>query len=443
MDQLLFDIDCGNDPLAGFEIDVSAAGTSVTANSVVTNNRAKINRAVLTIFPPDQSDHWLIPETYFTDIAAVSGWCAQFEHAPTTGLLHVQAYVEFKRAKRMRFDSLRKLIEKACGKHPNIQPTKRATAIARQCSINYCLKDSDEDGTRVTGTDPFIWPKSEFPIAFCQTTWDERPKRIKDNKKNARDDKLEEQRLHIESRPKHWTYEAIVHESDESKALLFSCASGKKYHESRNADQPRRLIQNVVILYGAGGTGKSTMAREWDTHDGESKYERYYKRNPDDGVFWGGGKTAYKGQRVLHFEEFDGNFCAFSRFKDWTELGTEGPNVNVKQGGIDLNHETVVITSNHHPASWYRGLFEKDPKQFFPFQRRITKVLFFPEHRPDGTDNLPTSADEYHFIDQTSEWKSDCKKWEAAKDHAARYWPMVEPDQYDPSTSTVSAPRFN
>lgn len=444
MDMVIHDIDSNLDPLQGLIIDTANNTVASVASSTSTSKgRNLIGRAILTIFPPNDNDNWLIPETYFTDTSIVKGWVAQFEHAPTTGKLHIQAYVEFVNHKRPRFNNLSKLLQEISGTSANIRPTKRATSIARQCCINYCLKESDEDGCRVAGTKPFIWSQSQFPIAFCQKTWDERIAKTKANKKSSKEDKDEAQRLWIESKSRSTPWWSIVHESEESKALFFSCPNGKKYHESRNADIPRRIIKNIIILYGAGGTGKSTFAREWDSRADESKNERYYKRNPDDGNYWGGGITSYQHQRIIHFEEFDGKACTLSKYKEYTELNSEGPPVNIKNSGGFLNHETVIITSNHHPASWYRGVFDKDEKQWNPFHRRVTQVLFFPELKPDGSDNCPKSKEEYHFIDQTSTWKTDCKKWSSAKEHCNVHWPMNEPDQYDESTNTVYQPRFN
>ena len=164
-------------------------------------------------------------------------------------------------------------------------------------------------------------------------------------------------------------------------------------------------IPGVVIMYGAGGTGKTTMCISYDAaSDLEPQNERYYRRNHEDGSFWGGGRTAYNGQRVIHFEEFSGQE-PFSRVKEVCDIGKEGPAVNIKGSGTELNHTTVLFSSNIHPAGWYHNLWKLDPKQFHPFWRRVTKVLFFPAKRPDGALNIPDEDNEPYFIDQTDDWK--------------------------------------
>lgn len=156
-------------------------------------------------------------------------------------------------------------------------------------------------------------------MKFNQALWDDR--KAKPTKK---EDVIENQRKHIESKPKHWTWDQILHEDDFSKTLLCTCSWGKKYHEGRHAEIARRTINNVIIMYGAGGTGKTTLAHSWDVRDDEDKQERYYRRNPDDGHFWGGGRSAYKGQRIIHLEEFCGQE-QLSRLKELCDIGKEGP----------------------------------------------------------------------------------------------------------------------
>jgi len=183
----------------------------------------------------------------------------------------------------------------------------------------------------------------------------------------------------------------------------------------------------VIILYGAGGTGKTTLAHNWDIQDSEDFQERYYRRNPDDGNFWGGGRTAYKGQRLIHMEEFCGNEM-FAKIKEVCDLGKPGPSVNIKGSGTELNHETILFTSNHHPAAWYRTLWNKESKQFHPFWRRVTSVLFFPSHRLDGTLNIPDSENPVYYVDQTQEWKEFKGDYTSCVNHAMEHWALPELD---------------
>jgi hypothetical protein len=247
-------------------------------------------------------------------------------------------------------------------------------------------------------------------------------------KKGVSKDEL--QRKYIETKPKSWTWNQIVHENEESKALLYSCSAGKKYHEGRHAETPRREIKNVVLMYGAGGTGKTTFAHKWDVQEDEDHSERYYRRNHEDGHFWGGGNTAYRGQRVIHMEEFCGQEL-FGRVKEICDVGKVGPSVAIKGSGVELNHDTVVITSNDHPAAWYRKKWAKDKKQFHPFWRRVTQVWFFPATRPDGTRNVPDSANGIlpYYVDQSEEWRAMQGDYDACLTHAQEFWPLADTDE--------------
>jgi len=393
--------------IASDEISLLSMSTATEASS-----RDKITSAVLTIFPPTEDRHWLIPSTYF-DEDHIEQWCAQFEEGSETERMHAHIFVKFKRRNRVRFDSLRKLITERVGSPGDIQKTKKSTKKSIQCAINYCLKPDTRKG------ESYIWNNSCF---FDEATWLAR----KPNKSKQSKEDLERSRIDwIESKPKTWSWEQLVHECDDSKYLLASCGWGKSYHTGRMATVERRSISDVVILYGAGGTGKTTLAQLWDSRAHEDRDERYYKRNHEDGHFWGGGRVAYRGQRIIHFEEFSGTEL-FSNIKEWCDIGKPGPPVNVKNGGTHLNHEVSLFTTNVHPAGWYTHMWSKDPKQFHPFWRRVTKVWFFPTHRPDGSDNIPDDDNPPHYIDQTEDWKALKGDFSLALKHASKHWPIQD-----------------
>jgi hypothetical protein len=422
-------LDNVHDELFGPSLD---SDTETIDSMTVVSRREKIRACIVTIFPPNQDPKWLYPQTYFTDTSFIRNWCSQFERGGHTDKLHVHIWLECENKTPQRFSNLCKTFRQIVGTHPNIQkPKHRLSAKSRACAVNYCLKPD----TRVPGqSSSFIWPHNKDTLSFNEALYASKP-----NDDTKKEDVVEQQRLHIESKPKHWSWDQILHETELSKQLLCVCSWGKKYHEGRHAETTRRTIKNVVIMYGAGGTGKTTLAHSWDIMDGEDKVERYYRRNPDDGHFWGGGRTAYKGQRIIHLEEFCGQE-QLSRFKEICDIGKEGPPINIKQGGIMLNHDTVIITSNHHPAAWYRKAWEMDPKQFHPFWRRVTQVWFFPAHRSDGSDNIPSEECPPHYIDQTDCWKQLNGDYEACQNMASEFWPLKElgegstsPNFWDPN----------
>ncbi|UNI72601.1 MAG: replication associated protein [Avonheates virus SG_4_10] len=395
--------------------------------SVADNNKNRIGMGLITIFPPSTHPSWLDPKTYFPDADDVlEAWCAKFEVAPATSTIHAHIFFKFTRAKRMRFNALRKLVSDIVGKGCNIRRSRSHSAENQQNVINYVLKTD----TTAPDTVPFIWNNS---CSFSQTHWE---KRTKSTGPTATEQRV----TYINSKPIHWTWARIVHESVESQMLLADCSWGKKFHESRAVSIPRRTISNVILMYGAGGTGKTTLAEAWSSSNDEPVECRYYKRNSDDGAFWGGGSTAYKGQRVIHFEEFCGGET-LSNMKTWCDVGKYGPSVNIKNGGAELNHDTVIITSNDHPAAWYRSKWAKDPKQFHPFWRRITKIWFFPALRPDGSYNRPDSENPPYYIDQTDDWIGFEGEYPAAVAHAESHWPL--PESVDEDGGGAFAPGFH
>lgn len=372
----------------------------------------KLNRFILTIFPPTTDAKWLDPKTYWPNASQLLNmWVGQFELAPTTNKLHAHIYIEFHRRHRLSFTNVNRCFRKYF-EGVQIRPAKRSSAKQAQCAINYVM----DDRKRAPQTDVFVWDGCVREPVFCKVTAAANVEK---------EDESEQQRLYIESKPRYLTWDQIVHECEASKKLLYNCSWGEKYHKGRSAEIKRRTITNVIIMYGAGGTGKTTTAMAFDPQQDEDPQERYYRRNPDDGLFWGGGRTAYKGQRIIHYEEFTGQET-FSRLKEVCDIGKPGPPVNVKNGGGELNHDTVIITSNVHPAGWFSKLWAQDPKQFHPFWRRVTQVRFYPSHRADGQLNIPSEENPPYFVDQTADWKQLAGCYANAKRHADNHWPIRE-----------------
>ncbi|UNI72593.1 MAG: replication associated protein [Avonheates virus Gas_1078] len=377
------------------------------------NGDARIGSCIVTIFPPFFDKNLLLPELWFPDAQSkLQQWCGQYELGSEDGKLHAHIFMKFEHKGRPRFDELRKLIPKVTHCTGNIQVTKSRTKVSIQCAINYCMKED----TRHPDCSPFIWKDT---CAFDQAVWDKRGKKVP---KKSETEKIVD---YINTKPTHWKWDQIVHENLESQYMLASCSWGKRHHEGRVATDERRVIKDVIIMYGAGGTGKTTLAQSWDKKEDEPDGVRYYKRNTDDGDFWGGGRTAYNGQRQIHYEEFTGNE-KFGNFKQVTDLKKHGQPVNVKNGGRDLNHDTVLITSNTHPVGWYHSKCSKDHKQFHPFWRRVTQVWFFPATRPDGSWNRPDDENPPYYIDQTDEWLAFDGDFESAVAHAESHWPLPE-----------------
>ena len=391
--------------------------------------RVKIHRALVTIFHQAPSPGMVDPATYFGQEweTIIQVWVAQWEKAPTTNQVHAHIYMEFIHGKGQNFDTLRRKIE-AFSPRSDIKVPRKSCKAQRQGAVNYCAKEY----TRIEDC-TYRWMYAKYPIVVA---YDEAFAKKASEKKVPEKVK---QFNHITSKPWWWTWDMLLQESPEAGLLLCACSWGAKYQRSRASGRPRRTIENVVVLYGVGGSGKTTMARNWgsdkDTEDAPA-HLRYWKRNYDDGVFWGGGATAYTGQSVIHLDEFQGQE-KLADFKEICDVGNVGKSVNIKNGGTDLNHDTVVITSNIHPAMWYRNAIKKDEHHWVPFHRRITKVVFFPEFRADGvTKNRAGEKDADgviippYVVDQTDVWRS-FDTYEAAVDHAEEFWDRGQGDDKD------------
>lgn len=407
--------------VASTDDDVSTLSDMVSPTG---NN--KLTRCIITGFPDTNDAKYLHPTTYFTNVECIDVWCGQFEISPETNQTHFHVYVAFKHKLRPRFNTIRNIFTNVLHKNVNIRTNKhRPSKKGENCAVNYVLAPSK----RAPDTEAFVWQGNTRNVKFDEQLFAK--------KKTSKEDLKDKQVAYIESKPKWWTWDQIVHENMESKLLLASCNWGSKFHSGRHAETPRRTITNVIILYGAGGTGKTTLALNWDVRENEPLQERYFKRNPEDGKFWGGGRTAYRGQRIIHLEEFCGQETC-SVFKEICDIGKHGPSVNIKNSGMELNHETVIITSNSHPAAWYKHLWHKEPKQWQPVARRFTQVWFFPELRNDGTVNAPDESNPPQFIDQTDCFKNMINSYDEALKHSQRYWPFSATDEFTDGISHSS-----
>jgi len=417
--------------------DSDASSDEEEPGELVTNNRDKLGSGIITAFPPTNHPSWLDPKTYWDDVSHIRNWVGQFEICPSTKALHIHIYVEWVTTKRIRLEGLRTAFTKHEGLIRINFKKQRSTKVSSvQGAVNYCLAP----GKRAPETQPFRWSGNKDEWDFDEASYENRPKK---KQKATKEENTQELIDYIMSKPATWSWAKILHEDDASRTLLATCSWGPGFHVQRVAGQASRTIDKVIVMYGAGGTGKSTMALKWDQAEGDTdRSATYYRRNNDDGHFWGSKALGYQGQKVIHWEEFCGQET-FAKWKEYCDIGNPGPKVNVKNGTSQLNHDTCLFTSNIHPAGWYRGVWSKDPKAFHPFWRRVSQVLFFPSHRPDGTVNRPDEEIPPYYIDQTEEWQALNGDYAGAKDHALEHWPLPDDDYIAHPNGMVSHTHFN
>ncbi len=405
-------------------IDIPSDAPSVEDNlpsgeDLEMNDDTKIQAGLVTIFPPDQDSKWLWPATYGIDADHLIHWCGQFEIAPTTGQLHAHIGFKFVHKFRPRKRTFKECFVKVLEKSVNIKP-KRPTKDSMQLIINYVLKPTADaiEGSQFILTG---YPNLK-KTAFDEVLW--APKLSKS------DQRLQERIAWVKSKPTWWSWDMIVHESAESELLLAEWGPGKSFHSGRAATEPHRNREDFVSLFGAPGTGTTTYALSLGHDDDLPPDMQVYTRNFEEDKFWGGGSTAYKGQAWVMLEEFNGQE-KYNFLKRLTDIGKPGPNIAIKNGGRRLNAKGIVAASNYHPGVWYRHLWKRNPEHWKAMHRRVTKVLFFPSHKPDGTLNQPGTDEQPdpYFEDMTDEFKQDMGDYEEAWEAFQSVWPHIEDEE--------------
>lgn len=416
--------------------------------SEITNTSLRTGKLLVTVFFDDDEllRPRLSPEYYSIDRDHLRQWVAQFEYTQD-GRLHAHIYLEFLNNKRPRFNPLRLKFQSKVPR-ANLKTVKSGKASVTN-TINYCLKNAGQPTHRVPGTDPYIVGP---PVDFNLELWNKRiASKSKKSKKQQKDDDFEEARLMVEACPFSWSFDKILHQDDEHKKKLAPhIGKLRGYHNGRGAGCERRKLTRVIVMYGGSGTGKTTMAIAFGSDKYTVAADRSWLIDPNNKFLGGGGVTAYKGQPILRYDEFNGQ-QEINIFKTICNPGFEGINIDVKNGGTFFNAETVIITTNHHPCDWWYKFCDNDPKQFKAIWRRITDLWFFPSQRPDGTPNVPSDEQEPYFEDQTAEWKTfadgvtDEGIWHNALSHAERNWPLKSREvttecPWEPNDRKRSAP---
>lgn len=108
----------------------------------------------------------------------------------------------------------------------------------------------------------------------------------------------------------------------------------------------------VIVLYGAGGVGKTRWARD--------NYPGLYKKPASE--WWDG----YTGQKAVLLDDFYG----WIKYHDiLTILDRYAVNLPFKGGYVWAQYDTVIITSNLHPRYWYKNQWN------WPLRRRLKKII--------------------------------------------------------------------
>lgn len=246
----------------------------------------------------------------------------QLESCPTTGKLHLQGYVEFKRSVRIR--KVKELF-----KCPEMHLERRMGS--REAARQYCMVPihDGKDKGRVEGT------TIEFGI------WEATQGQRTDLKSLAED---------VKKGMKDWE----LAEKHPVPYMKFS----KHIGALRLASKPAvREQPEVLVLYGETGSGKTRFVYDNNPLESIFRMESEYK--------WFDG---YQDHPVVLFDEF---MCQF-KLGFFLQLLDRYPiRVQVKGGFVNWNPKKIYITSNFKPDLWYQKCPQASRDAL---KRRITNV---------------------------------------------------------------------
>ncbi len=282
----------------------------------------------------------------------------------------------------------------------------------------YCLKEETRD---CTVREQLIWNMPTTPTRPAGRSRGVRPTTNPTPKKSKKDEIYEILFNEYDATVSWDTMMDQLRATSPEKHLLIcgSCPPQMQAERRRwvEASKPKRKITNVIVLYGWPGTGKSTYAEQMFSSlcPDESKYDVsnwLWKQQSHLGSFFGStGSVRYNDQPGLLFDEYSGYAYGqkppfdLDNLLIYTDVNKHAPVGNVKCGAVQLNYNTVILTSNVHPMKWFAGTFRTDPMKWKALRRRITKLLFFPKTTPDGTTNVYDGQPDFNpfFYDESED----------------------------------------
>lgn len=228
----------------------------------------------------------------------------QLEKCPDTGRMHYQGYMETKKGKRLA--GMKKLPGLG-GAHFSV---RRGT---RKQARDYCMKEeSREEGP---------WEHGDFM-----------------GNQGSREELIGAVEMTKEG--KTWTEIA-----EELPGAVRSINAIKAYRQELINDGtlkpkkvPRNSKTNVILYLGPPGTGKSYSINE--------TWPEAYRKDPDK--WW----DDYAGEDVVVLDDFKG----WLQHTQLQHILDPYPcKVEIKGGKVNFRSSTIVISSNYHPAEWYKG----------------------------------------------------------------------------------------
>lgn len=249
--------------------------------------------------------------------------CYENEICPKTGTFHYQGYLEL--TKPMRFAALIKQItNETCF----IRFFKRKGT--QQQAIDYCKKDA------IAGKEGCVFEE-----------YGERAQQGERTDLNIIYDALDNGENFKELWKEHQDIFTKHHKAFEKYASL--------------VEPTRNWQTELEIHYGKAGTGKSKKAHEENP-------DAYDLLIPNSETIWFDG---YNNHEVVIIDDFYGNMPISMLLKLADRYGYKVP---IKGGSVNFCPKKIIITSNLHPALWYKNI-NVELKE--AFARRITKLVSY------------------------------------------------------------------
>jgi len=161
-----------------------------------------------------------------------------------------------------------------------------------------------------------------------------------------------------------------VEEVIDNQPQLLPCIRALDSFSARMLKPKHRDVQ-VIVLWGDTGTGKSRWAYE--------NYPGLYSKPP--GKWW----ADYIGETTILLDDFYG----YIPYAELLNVLDRYPfKAEVKNGFINAQWDTVIITSNKPPEQWYHyGLTPA-------LKRRISKIFFYSIDAPPTQTHPPPQDEE-------------------------------------------------
>lgn len=271
----------------------------------------------------------------------------QLESCPDTGKLHWQAYIQFLRP--TRFNAAKtaiNLLFSYCGGGP----AHIECAIGNpESNIDYCSKSQSSMGL-------------SFRLG--------EPKGLQSSKSSPLS------QLGQFVRSGHGLADIVADPQFDPVLIRYVSSIPRFIALIRGSRRDPTTDPIVSVLFGDAGTGKSKKAFE-------EAPEAYVK---PPGEWW----DFYDGQSCVILDDFSGNFAPFGVFKRW--IDRYPMLVPYKGGFVPLLATQWIITTNHHPSTWWS--FQKTGEVgLAALYRRISRIEVFRLGSPRETFDGPLSIE--------------------------------------------------